>query len=40
MQMLRNMLDGVAPHFEEGGKFHKFHALYEMPDTILFTQGW
>jgi len=39
MQMLRNMLDGVAPHFEEGGKFHKLHALYEMPDTILFTPG-
>lgn len=39
MQMLRNMLDSVAPHFEEGGKLHKFHALYEMPDTILFTPG-
>jgi Na+-transporting NADH:ubiquinone oxidoreductase subunit B len=33
------MLDSVAPHFEEGGKLHKFHALYEMPDTILFTPG-
>ncbi|MEC7945911.1 MAG: RnfABCDGE type electron transport complex subunit D, partial [Myxococcota bacterium] len=39
MQMLRNMLDSAAPHFEEGGKLHKFHALYEMPDTILFTPG-
>lgn len=39
MQMLRKMLDSVAPHFEEGGKLHKFHALYEMPDTILFTPG-
>jgi Na+-transporting NADH:ubiquinone oxidoreductase subunit B len=39
MQMLRKMLDSVAPHFEEGGKLHKFHAIYEMPDTILFTPG-
>jgi Na+-transporting NADH:ubiquinone oxidoreductase subunit B len=39
MQILRDMLDKAAPHFEDGGKLHKFHALYEMPDTILFTPG-
>ncbi|MED5374786.1 MAG: NADH:ubiquinone reductase (Na(+)-transporting) subunit B [Myxococcota bacterium] len=39
MQFLRNALDKVAPHFEEGGKFHKLHPVYEMPDTILFTPG-
>ena len=39
MQFLRNALDSVAPMFEKGGKLHKFHALYEMPDTFLFTPG-
>lgn len=39
MQFIRNALDSVAPQFEKGGKFHKFHALYEAPDTIFFTPG-
>lgn len=37
MQFVRDMLDRAAPHFEEGGKLHKFHAFYEAPDTLLFT---
>ncbi len=38
MQALRKFLDDkVAPNFEHGGKLEKFHALYEAPDTILFT---
>jgi len=40
MKALRNFLDkNVAPKFEHGGKLEKFHALYEAPDTILFTPG-
>ena len=39
MQILRNALDKAAPLFEEGGKFHQFHAFYEAPDTLLFTPG-
>ena len=39
MQFIRNALDNVAPHFEKGGKLNKFHALYEAPDTFLFTPG-
>ena len=40
MQALRKFLDEkVAPNFEHGGKFEKFHPLYEAPDTILFTPG-
>jgi len=39
MQFIRKALDTVAPHFEKGGKYHKFYALYEVPDTILFTPG-
>ena len=39
MKALRRLLDAQAKHFEPGGKLHKFHALYEMPDTFLFTPG-
>ena len=37
MKLLRKVLDDAAPLFEEGGRFHKFHAFYEAPDTLLFT---
>ncbi len=39
MKFIRNILDQAAPLFEKGGKFHKFHAFYEAPDTLLFTPG-
>jgi len=39
MQFLRDMLDKAAPLFEKGGKYHKFHAFFEAPDTLLFTPG-
>lgn len=35
--MLRKLLDGVAVHFEKGGKLHKLHPLYEATDTFLYT---
>lgn len=39
MKFLRDFLDKKAPDFEKGGKYHTFHALYEAPDTLLFTPG-
>jgi len=27
---LRKMLDGVEHHFQEGGRFQKWYALYEV----------
>lgn len=26
----------IAPHFEKGGRYHKYHAYYEMFDTMLY----
>ena len=37
MKFLRNILDKQAHRFEEGGKLHKFYALYEFVDTFLYT---
>jgi Na+-transporting NADH:ubiquinone oxidoreductase subunit B len=34
--MLRKTLDNMAPHFEKGGKYEKFYALYEAVDTGLY----
>lgn len=35
--MLRNFLDRLHPHFEKGGRFERFYALYEAADTFLYT---
>ncbi|HSD70670.1 MAG TPA: NADH:ubiquinone reductase (Na(+)-transporting) subunit B [Woeseiaceae bacterium] len=37
MKRLRNFLDGLEPLFRRGGRFEKFHALYEMVDTLLYS---
>lgn len=39
MKALRKLLDSQAHLFEKGGKFEKFEALYEAPDTLLYTPG-
>ena len=39
MKFIRDMHDKVAPHFEKGGKFEKFHPAWEAHDTLLFTPG-
>jgi Na+-transporting NADH:ubiquinone oxidoreductase subunit B len=36
MQMLRNLLDNLAPKFHKGGKLQRFYPLYEAVDTALF----
>ena len=39
MKALRKLLDSQAHLFEKGGKFENFEALYEAPDTLLYTPG-
>lgn len=34
---LRKMLDNVEHHFQEGGRFQKWYALYEVFDTFLYA---
>lgn len=37
MGRLRRYLDKVEPHFQQGGAYHKYYAVYEMIDTFLYT---
>jgi Na+-transporting NADH:ubiquinone oxidoreductase subunit B len=37
MKIIRNALDRVEPLFIRGGRFHNFHAVYEMVDTLFFS---
>jgi len=34
---LRKALDNVEHHFQEGGRFQRFYALYEVFDTFLYS---
>ena len=34
---IRKMLDNVEHHFQEGGRFQKWYALYEVFDTFLYA---
>ncbi|OUS10747.1 NADH:ubiquinone reductase (Na(+)-transporting) subunit B, partial [Gammaproteobacteria bacterium 54_18_T64] len=34
---LRKILDSLEPHFEKGGKYEKWYALYEAADTIFYS---
>ncbi len=36
MKLLRRQLDKVAPHFEKGGRYHRWYALFEAVDTFLY----
>lgn len=40
MKALRKIHDKIAPNFEHGGKFEKFHPMWEAHDTLLFTPGF
>ena len=35
--MLRKVLDKAAPHFEKGGKYERYFAVFEMLDTFFYT---
>lgn len=37
MRWLRQRLDQVAPHFERGGRLHKWHPLWEAMDTFFYS---
>jgi Na+-transporting NADH:ubiquinone oxidoreductase subunit B len=37
MKRLRNFLDQLEPLFTRGGRFEKYHALFEMVDTLFYT---
>ncbi|GAB3374069.1 NADH:ubiquinone reductase (Na(+)-transporting) subunit B [Spongiibacter taiwanensis] len=36
---LRKVLDDLEPHFEKGGRYEKWYALYEAVDTIFYSPG-
>jgi Na+-transporting NADH:ubiquinone oxidoreductase subunit B len=37
MRFLRTRLDRIAPHFERGGRLHRWHPLWEAADTFLYS---
>jgi len=37
MRKLRRFLDRLEPIFSKGGRFERFHALFEMFDTLLYS---
>ena len=37
MKKLRRFLDRLEPVFSKGGRFERFHALFEMFDTLLYS---
>ncbi|NDV58534.1 NADH:ubiquinone reductase (Na(+)-transporting) subunit B [Bacteroides sp. 519] len=37
MKALRKYLDKIKPNFEEGGKLHAFHSVFDGFETFLFT---
>lgn len=37
MKVLQNLFDNLKPNFEKGGKWEKFHTLYEGHRTIAFA---
>jgi len=37
MKRLRRLLDNVEPLFVKGGRFERFHAIYEMVDTLFYS---
>jgi Na+-transporting NADH:ubiquinone oxidoreductase subunit B len=37
VRSLRRLLDRAEPHFAKGGRFERWHALYEATDTFLYT---
>ena len=39
MKVIRDQLDKIAPLFEKGGSLEKYHPIYELQDTFLFTPG-
>ncbi|MEH6605801.1 MAG: NADH:ubiquinone reductase (Na(+)-transporting) subunit B [Pseudomonadales bacterium] len=36
MKAIRNIFDKIEPHFEKGGKYEKYYAIFEVFDTFLY----
>ncbi len=39
MKRLREYIEHLEPHFEKGGKYEKWYALYEAVTTVFYTPG-
>lgn len=39
MKLVRNLLDTLKPHFEEGGKLHKLYPAFDAFETFAFVPG-
>src|SRR5512145_2239071 len=37
MRWVRARLDRIAPHFEHGGRYHRWHPLWEAMDTFFYS---
>lgn len=37
MKALRNYVDKIKPHFQEGGKLHAFHSVFDGFETFMFV---
>ena len=37
MKAIRRFFDRIEPHFDKGGRYGKYYALYEVLDTFFFT---
>lgn len=37
MKPLRSLLDYIEPLFVSGGRLERFHALFEMVDTLFYS---
>ena len=37
MKALRNFIDNQKPHFTKGGKFEKFHAMFDSIETLFYV---
>src|SRR5512145_3180573 len=37
MRWVRARLDRIAPHFEHGGRYHRWHPLWEAVDTFFYS---
>ncbi len=37
MKILSGMLEKIKPLFEEGGKLHSFHPVFQALDNFLFS---
>lgn len=39
MNALKKYFNGIRPHFEEGGKLHAFHSMFDGFETFLFVSN-